>query len=42
MGWLFYHRAPGAENNGEHFAKKLGDQYEMLAHGTVDVGSGEA
>jgi hypothetical protein len=36
MGWLFYHREPGAETNAEHFASKLGDRYEITAHGTVE------
>ncbi|MGW1902978.1 DUF6927 domain-containing protein [Streptomyces hirsutus] len=36
MGWLFYHREPGAETNVEHFAKKLNTGYEIIAHGTVD------
>jgi hypothetical protein len=36
MGWLFYHRDKGSETNAEHFANKLDDRYEILAHGTVD------
>ncbi|MER6409225.1 hypothetical protein ABT269_38460 [Streptomyces viridosporus] len=36
MGWLFYHRTPGAETNAEHFAKKFSTGYEIVAHGTVD------
>ncbi|MCZ1012051.1 DUF6927 domain-containing protein [Streptomyces lydicus] len=37
MGWSFYHRAPGVETNAAHFTRKLGDRYEIIAHGTVET-----